>query len=466
MSSSLQWSISSFLNEQHFDLNDLRRALGFNDTVKIKGWMSGNDAPALLDPGTLERFASFFGVDPALLLEVYLPLEVIQSRWSTAHGEVLLGLLAERGLTTNTADIPGVDKTALWRWSTARFAPRPRSMRRFLEHLRVSPDVFMEVEGNGRATNRFAEALAEVFELWSNPDKVEDLNLALRLSWDLNGKKGTHRQFAELLSVDYRDLCQWMRGSSLPTGAAEARMDEVMGFTVASVRSEQQATAELSANVADRTFGVSNLCRFLYEERRSRGLTRAAAADLIGVSTSALHSWEMGTIVPYKSSLRQVADTYRVGYEEMSWVAFGVPDVESETFGQRLRRLRHRALLSTHEVAAGVGMNPFVYRRYESGKAFPGYSLQRLTLFAEVLGVSVEELLGSDVRTSGFSRWLGDTLFVSSLTSDDLALMLGVDTSVVDDWVEGTSLPGVHLVPGLRQALGVTSSVVRSHLLA
>ena len=65
-----------------------------------------------------------------------------------------------------------------------------------------------------------------------------------------------------------------------------------------------------------------------------------------------------------------------------------------ETFGQRFQRLRKEAGLTQEEVAEKVGITPQGVSKWENDLSSPDINI--LVKLAEILGVSVEELLGKD----------------------------------------------------------------------
>lgn len=65
-----------------------------------------------------------------------------------------------------------------------------------------------------------------------------------------------------------------------------------------------------------------------------------------------------------------------------------------ETFGQRFQRLRKEAGLTQEEVAEKVGITPQGVSKWENDLSSPDINI--LVKLAEILGVSVEELLGEE----------------------------------------------------------------------
>lgn len=80
-------------------------------------------------------------------------------------------------------------------------------------------------------------------------------------------------------------------------------------------------------------------------------------------------------------------------------------DAEWQEFVERLsvqlRRLRLEVGLSQEEVASRAGLSRFIYRQYESGESRRGTAanpaLRSVLAIAQVLGVSIEELLPKPV---------------------------------------------------------------------
>ena len=65
-----------------------------------------------------------------------------------------------------------------------------------------------------------------------------------------------------------------------------------------------------------------------------------------------------------------------------------------ETFGQRLQRLRKERNLTQEEVAEKIGITPQGISKWENNLSSPDINI--LLNLADILGVSVEELLGKE----------------------------------------------------------------------
>ena len=67
------------------------------------------------------------------------------------------------------------------------------------------------------------------------------------------------------------------------------------------------------------------------------------------------------------------------------------------SFGSRLKKLRHLKELSIEEVSKKIGVPASTYREWESGRAIQGEPYLKI---AEVFGVSVHELLSGHAQTA------------------------------------------------------------------
>ncbi len=76
---------------------------------------------------------------------------------------------------------------------------------------------------------------------------------------------------------------------------------------------------------------------------------------------------------------------------------------KSESFGERLARLRQEAGLSQRDLAAEVGISQRMVAYYEKQTAHPPTHL--LAILAKALGVSSDQLLGiKEVKSNGRTR--------------------------------------------------------------
>ena len=72
------------------------------------------------------------------------------------------------------------------------------------------------------------------------------------------------------------------------------------------------------------------------------------------------------------------------------------PTVATETFGQRLARLRDAAGLSQSAMARRIGVSQSAISQIEAGDRSPSYGM--LVQLAEALGVSMPYLVGAEVE--------------------------------------------------------------------
>ena len=80
-----------------------------------------------------------------------------------------------------------------------------------------------------------------------------------------------------------------------------------------------------------------------------------------------------------------------------------LPDTNSESFGQRLARLRHLAGFSQRALAAEIGISQRMIAYYEKQTDFPPTHL--LPRFAQALAVSADQLLGiAEIKPSPANR--------------------------------------------------------------
>lgn len=77
----------------------------------------------------------------------------------------------------------------------------------------------------------------------------------------------------------------------------------------------------------------------------------------------------------------------------------GAKGIMTETFGERLRRIREQKRLSQAELAEKTGLQPSAISHFESGRRRP--SIDNLMRLADALFITTDIILGRDTDEKG-----------------------------------------------------------------
>src|SRR5262245_57263872 len=111
---------------------------------------------------------------------------------------------------------------------------------------------------------------------------------------------------ASRLGVSEESVRRWERGWSAPSS-------DRVGQLIAVLAIDASALTTLPGHPED----LPPLARKLREERSQRGITQAAAADLLGVAQPTYAGWEIGRAAPLERYYHPVADFLGMSVEEV-----------------------------------------------------------------------------------------------------------------------------------------------------
>lgn len=123
--------------------------------------------------------------------------------------------------------------------------------------------------------------------------------------------------------------------------------------------------------------------------RRARRLTLDELSSRVGVSLRSLQSWERGERVPHPYTMTQLAKV--LGVTVASLTSEDDPVLTTETFGQRVARLRKLRGMTQADVGDRLYVSHSAVARWERDDAPP--KMYRLIELAKVLDVSVHYLI-------------------------------------------------------------------------
>ncbi len=136
--------------------------------------------------------------------------------------------------------------------------------------------------------------------------------------------------------------------------------------------------------------------RFSREVKRRRlmlGMSYNKLARAVGVKQTTMFSWENGKSMPSIGFLPRLAEALHVSGTELIYPSDnGEPIAKlSERVVQEIKCLRLSRKITQEEFAEKVGVTWITVARWETGKVAP--AIEYLPKFAEILGVSEEDLL-------------------------------------------------------------------------
>lgn len=410
--------------------------------IQINALFAGEDLPD--DSFSSWVFSHVGFVPEQVSLTEAQGLSSAVTNWSRTHGSVLKDAYTAAGFTYDSKSIPEdfpARYTTLKSWIGARRTPREAPLVMALNYLNVDFSIFKGIEDTKEEPNRNLLA----YELQA-----------------LRERSGLSiREFSSRLGVDANAMQGWLAGRTYPrSGSEDARRIELLcNLNIRNVKDEEKVRMETDV-------APSRLGRLLQDERRSRGLTVVTLAETSGVFSSSIEKIESnpeGHSTSSMSTLRKLADFFEIGYDEVALAAFG--PLTMDTFAQRLRSTRLMRLISIGEMCEGLGIeNHGAYVRYETGlkgeePSFPAVVPGRLEMMASILGVELESLFSTDRQA--FGRWLKSEVS-KKRPMPLMALVAGVDTDTINDWIEGKYWPSLQQAQILSRFCGLGRAYARS----
>ena len=123
------------------------------------------------------------------------------------------------------------------------------------------------------------------------------------------------------------------------------------------------------------------------------GMSYRTLARAINVSRTTVYSWEKGKAMPSIRMLPRLAEALHVKGTELLYPSDSSAPIAklNERVVQEIRRLRLSREITQEEFAKKVGVTWSTVARWETGEVAP--AIKYLSKFAEILGVSEEDLL-------------------------------------------------------------------------
>lgn len=258
---------------------------------------------------------------------------------------------------------------------------------------------------------------------------------------------------ANQLHVSEETIRLWERGSVQPSAANLARLIAVVALETVDWPLRTEHAPELPPLAAQ-----------LWKERNDRGITQAAAAQILGVSQATYAGWETGRSTPAESLVDAVAEFLGGSSNEaraLCSASFIVDTTDWPPFGQLVGARRQALRVTRGELAKAVGVSQQTVVAWELGSRMP--SAKRLPLLARVLAVSTESLaaeLPQGPVTTALGKLIRGRQRELGLRSADVALLTGTTEATVSRWVHGQSRPGPKNLQRLAQTLNMSYASV------
>ncbi len=133
--------------------------------------------------------------------------------------------------------------------------------------------------------------------------------------------------------------------------------------------------------------------REIKRRRLTLGMSCKELARAVDVHPTTVYHWEKGQALPSFSVLPRLAEALHVSGTELIYPSDnGEPIAKlSERVVQEIKCLRLSRKITQEEFAEKVGVTWITVARWETGKVAP--AIEYLPKFAEILGVSEEDLL-------------------------------------------------------------------------
>lgn len=214
--------------------------------------------------------------------------------------------------------------------------------------------------------------------------------LARRLRAERDGRGITQVVAAQILDVPQATYAAWETGRTTPSAYLFAALADFLG-----VAERDVATLCASPFVVDYAawpaFG-----QFVGARRQQLRLTRADLAEALGISQSAVVSWELGYRVPGPAQLARMADVLAV--DTASLVAALPPRRATTGLGELILARQRELGLRSADLARLTGTTEATVSRWVHGRSRPvPKNLERL---AEVLELPYRQVIEAAGRAA------------------------------------------------------------------
>ncbi len=213
--------------------------------------------------------------------------------------------------------------------------------------------------------------------------------LARRLRAEREARSMTQAEAVQVLGVPQATYAAWETGRTTPGTPHVSSIAEFLGMA----EHEVQALCE-SPFVVD-TADWPAFGRLVGARRQVLQLTRAALAEVVGVSTGTVVAWELGYRLPGANQLPGLSAALSV---EAADLAAALPQRVATTLGQLIVARQRELGLRSADVALQLGTAEATVSRWVNGHSRPATrNLRRLSDVLKVPYASVVEAAGGAV---------------------------------------------------------------------
>lgn len=258
---------------------------------------------------------------------------------------------------------------------------------------------------------------------------------------------------ANQMGVSEETVRLWEKGVVQPSVQRLARLISLVALEAADWPLRSGPPAELPP-----------LATRLWAERDGRGITQAAAAQILDVPQTTYAGWETGRTTPGEAMFGALAYFLGVPDGEVASLC-AVPFVVDTTGWPPLGRLigarRQELRLTRNQLAEAVGVGPGSVAAWEVGARVP--SAKALPRLAGALSVEVGSLaaaLPQGLVTTALGNLIRARQRELGLLSADVAHLIGTTESTISRWVHGQSRPSPANLRRLSEALRVPYSSI------
>lgn len=263
-------------------------------------------------------------------------------------------------------------------------------------------------------------------------------------------------QLAARLGVSEETVRRWERGGSQPGTEHLTRLLVILAIDGA-------AFTKLEAEHDEEP----QLPQRLRAERAARGISQAAAGELLGVAQATYAGWEIGRATPARAQAKAIAAFLGLRERDVLPMLTAAPRRSVATLsplGRLVVERRRELRLDRDELARRMGVAARTVQAWESGEKAPRD--QDVPYLAQALEVPVEAveavLAARDADLPPLGRVIRRRQRLLGLSRASLAERAGLDQATISRWVHGRHEPDESKLAQLADALELDVTELRT----